>query len=349
MDNFQGEESNIILLSLVRSNEEGKVGFLSTENRVCVALSRAKFGLYIAGNMDQLQSRSDLWKKIQKDLEAEGNIGSSLKLKCENHLETIVSVSTDRDILLNSPEGGCRKSCEISLPKCGHQCPKTCHIVDSEHEYIKCILPCPLFICERKHPCPRKCYQKCRPCVVSVPKTFSCGHTHAVTCCTYDEDHLCPTQVEKTMPDCQHKATMPCHKDPFIFPCPAPCDIRLPCGHKCMRKCHVNDDPDHNEYMCYEPCPRSPDGCSQEHKCNKKCFEDCGPCLQKANKKAACGHTNDVLCSTSVEEIVCSKKCKRIMSCGHYCKKMCKDPCGDCQVVVEKIVPECQHKVKVRH
>lgn len=54
LDNYQGEESNIILLSLVRNNSENKIGFLSIENRVCVALSRARNGLYIMGNMDQL-------------------------------------------------------------------------------------------------------------------------------------------------------------------------------------------------------------------------------------------------------------------------------------------------------
>ena len=42
VDNFQGEESDIILLSLVRSNEDANIGFLKIENRVCVALSRAK-------------------------------------------------------------------------------------------------------------------------------------------------------------------------------------------------------------------------------------------------------------------------------------------------------------------
>ena len=49
VDNFQGEENDIILLSLVRSNREAKIGFLRTENRVCVALSRAKMGFYIIG------------------------------------------------------------------------------------------------------------------------------------------------------------------------------------------------------------------------------------------------------------------------------------------------------------
>jgi superfamily I DNA and/or RNA helicase len=49
VDNFQGEENDIILISLVRSNSEAKTGFLKIENRVCVALSRAKMGFYIIG------------------------------------------------------------------------------------------------------------------------------------------------------------------------------------------------------------------------------------------------------------------------------------------------------------
>ena len=42
VDNFQGEENDIILLSLVRSNREAKIGFLKTENRVCVWLCRGQ-------------------------------------------------------------------------------------------------------------------------------------------------------------------------------------------------------------------------------------------------------------------------------------------------------------------
>ena len=43
VDNFQGEENDIILLSLVRSNNEQKVGFVGIDNRICVSLSRAKY------------------------------------------------------------------------------------------------------------------------------------------------------------------------------------------------------------------------------------------------------------------------------------------------------------------
>lgn len=60
VDNFQGEESKIILLSLVRNNSQGNIGFLSTHNRVCVALSRAREGMYIMGNMNLLTRKSQV-------------------------------------------------------------------------------------------------------------------------------------------------------------------------------------------------------------------------------------------------------------------------------------------------
>jgi superfamily I DNA and/or RNA helicase len=64
LDNYQGEECDIILLSLVRSNKENKIGFLSIENRVCVALSRARDGFYVMGNMTQLCAASEVNHKM---------------------------------------------------------------------------------------------------------------------------------------------------------------------------------------------------------------------------------------------------------------------------------------------
>lgn len=64
LDNYQGEESKIILLSLVRSNEDGNIGFLNIPNRVCVALSRAREGFYIMGNMGMLCNKSGVSKRV---------------------------------------------------------------------------------------------------------------------------------------------------------------------------------------------------------------------------------------------------------------------------------------------
>jgi superfamily I DNA and/or RNA helicase len=44
VDNYQGEENDLVILSCVRSNSEGRIGFLEITNRVCVAMSRAKIG-----------------------------------------------------------------------------------------------------------------------------------------------------------------------------------------------------------------------------------------------------------------------------------------------------------------
>ncbi|XP_036347898.1 NFX1-type zinc finger-containing protein 1-like [Rhagoletis pomonella] len=92
VDNFQGEENKIILLSLVRNNEEGNIGFLKEENRVCVALSRARDGMYIMGNIHNLVMRNTIWPKIKKVLEEENAIGNALELRCEVHHDQITLV-----------------------------------------------------------------------------------------------------------------------------------------------------------------------------------------------------------------------------------------------------------------
>ncbi|XP_070492876.1 NFX1-type zinc finger-containing protein 1 [Chironomus tepperi] len=65
LDAYQGEESNIILLSLVRSNKTNDIGFLAMENRISVILSRAKLGFYICGNIKCFANSSRVWRKIK--------------------------------------------------------------------------------------------------------------------------------------------------------------------------------------------------------------------------------------------------------------------------------------------
>ena len=60
VDAYQGEENDIIVLSLTRSNERGTLGFTAIDNRVCVALSRARLGFYCCCNLDMLGDGSQL-------------------------------------------------------------------------------------------------------------------------------------------------------------------------------------------------------------------------------------------------------------------------------------------------
>lgn len=68
VDNYQGEENKIIILSLVRSNHENKIGFLNVKNRACVALSRARCGLYVIGNFEFIckNETGNTWKEAVK-------------------------------------------------------------------------------------------------------------------------------------------------------------------------------------------------------------------------------------------------------------------------------------------
>lgn len=91
VDSYQGEENDIVLLSIVRSgNIEGNIGFMSVENRICVAISRAKLGFFIFGNAEYLSNASRLWRKIVSimgtaDHLHDRRLGNHLALTCQQH------------------------------------------------------------------------------------------------------------------------------------------------------------------------------------------------------------------------------------------------------------------------
>ena len=85
VDSYQGEENEVVILSLVRNNSSD-IGFLSVENRVCVALSRARRGFYLFGNDKLLGARSPLWEKVLMIFQQDScRIGRFLPLTCTKH------------------------------------------------------------------------------------------------------------------------------------------------------------------------------------------------------------------------------------------------------------------------
>lgn len=110
VDNYQGEECDIILLSFVRSNEEGNIGFLKDSHRVNVALSRARKGLYCIGNFDCLAEKSQLWQNLMSDLTAQQAIGDALEIFCQNHTD-YKTLLKSKDDFKAAPDGGCKRPC----------------------------------------------------------------------------------------------------------------------------------------------------------------------------------------------------------------------------------------------
>ncbi|KAL6642769.1 hypothetical protein ACP70R_020950 [Stipagrostis hirtigluma subsp. patula] len=72
IDGFQGGEEDIILISTVRSNKDGKVGFMSDAGRINVALTRAKYCLWILGNGTTLLASNSIWAEIVRDSKRRG-------------------------------------------------------------------------------------------------------------------------------------------------------------------------------------------------------------------------------------------------------------------------------------
>lgn len=356
VDNFQGEEAKIIIISLVRSNPQNKCGFLSTSNRINVLLSRAKYGMYIIGNSNTCLG-VPMWKSVIERLQATNAFGTSLELQCPRHTETSVQVSHPDHFLQLSPEGGCNLPCDKRLT-CGHSCDKRCHS-DVLHSAVKCLEKCvrPLKGCD--HPCPKVCGDPCpTKCQVILKDTavvLTCGHLLSSPRCWQSQDVAslwCSTIIQRTVPGCNHQVKVHCSEDvtAATYRCQVECGHSRPCGHKCKSACHTcNTRKDgklmeQNHGICPKICGRPyltcrhtcmavcHDGkpcqpcqapcevrCSHS-KCSKVCNEPCTPCAEQ-DCQSSCPHQScSMPCAVPCNWVPCSKRCDKLLSCDHQCE-----------------------------
>ena len=73
VDGFQGQERDVIILSLVRANAEGKIGFLRDLRRMNVAMTRARMKLIILGDADTL-TRHPFYKALYEYVAEKGKL-----------------------------------------------------------------------------------------------------------------------------------------------------------------------------------------------------------------------------------------------------------------------------------
>ena len=360
VDDFQGEENDIIILSLVRSNNEGKIGFLKESNRVCVALSRAKKGLFVIGNFSMLRDKGEPWPSIIDEMDKKGLVQNGLPLYCTVH-ETVTLVCSGDDFT-KVPEGGCLKLCGTRL-SCGHSCPRVCHPGIQDHISYRCRKKCSKTLA-CGHQCTGYCYQcsqGCNPCSRKVPKYLSCGHRTDVQCGIPVDSVVCIQNCTKQLPcghyctercgapcnplcrqvvikdlTCGHKVREPCFKPLDLIKCHETCQEILLCGHPCAgscSECHMG----RLHKACQSPCGRTlPCG----HNCDFPCTNECPLCTQPCGNY--CNHSK---CRKKCGEpcVPCMEDCQ--WKCRHYkCSKRCGEMCDRprCNIPCTKFL-KCHH------
>ncbi|XP_043946062.1 NFX1-type zinc finger-containing protein 1 [Protopterus annectens] len=336
VDKYQGEENDIILLSLVRSNKEGRVGFLRIANRICVALSRAKKGLYCIGDMKML-GQVELWSRIIQTLREKRQIGNSLMLSCQNHPETKTLVSSAKDFS-TVPEGGCSLPCEFRL-ECGHVCTRACHPYDVDHKQFQCMKSCQKVLCKFGHKCPQLCFKKCGSCQVRVDKVIpQCGHTQKVPCSMKADEFCCLEPCQKPL-NCEHKCSNTCGEMCTEL-CPEKITLTLKCGHAQEEECHVQQD------LAFGRPVKCRTACQTELECGHNCAGSCHRCSegrfhenckQPCKQFLICAHKCLEPCTSECPP--CGRPCQN--RCIHsQCKKKCGEPCAPC---VEPCEWQCEH------
>ncbi|KAJ5052617.1 hypothetical protein J3E74DRAFT_443226, partial [Bipolaris maydis] len=354
VDNFQGEEATVIIVSLVRSNVYQNCGFLKTPNRINVLLSRAKHGMYIIGDA-KTSSHVSMWSSVIELLEKGGNIGSKLELQCSRHPDNKIYVSSPDDFAIHAPEGGCAEKCGLRL-SCGHSCAVKCHST-TLHEAVKCMELCTR-VRECRHPCSKKCNTPCGECYEKILNVLlPCGHVAKEVECRNMENLAgvkCEHPVEREMPGCGHHLTVPCHENTTDFKCLHSCDSLLSCGHNCRKPCwncmqtndhgscnipcgrlfticsHRCDHPCHDGVPC-SPCNLPCETRCKHSRCPKKCSDPCAPCAEQCGW--SCDHRRDrcsMPCAVPCDIIPCDRRCeKNLVSCGHQCPGVCGEVCPD--------------------
>jgi flagellar biosynthesis GTPase FlhF len=192
IDNYQGEECEIVIASLTRSNKNGDIGFMAAPQRLNVLLSRARNVLIIVGNANTFVSSrkgEKSWRPFMDHLKSNGHLYDGLPVKCEQHPQKTAILKTKDEFESECPDGGCPAPwylphkmitwyLEIFLLltltsyfsgvklRCGiHECPSRCHqLVD--HSKMTCTRIVE-WTCSRGHRSSQACAQikgACRFC-----------------------------------------------------------------------------------------------------------------------------------------------------------------------------------------
>ncbi|CCM06492.1 uncharacterized protein FIBRA_08761 [Fibroporia radiculosa] len=169
IDNYQGEESEIVICCLTRSNSDHEIGFMSSPERLNVLLSRARDGLILMGNAETFMGArrgKELWTQLFDLLKGGRHIYDGLPVKCERHPHRLATLRNPADFDNLAPDGGCQEPCGTILSCRIHTCPSKCHQL-SDHSKMLCEKVIS-DICSNGHPLSWKCHKdrptQCKQC-----------------------------------------------------------------------------------------------------------------------------------------------------------------------------------------
>ncbi|KAG0043488.1 hypothetical protein BGZ83_011344 [Gryganskiella cystojenkinii] len=334
IDNYQGEEAKIIIISLVRNNvandpsASGNIGFLKSPNRSNVLLSRAQHGMFIIGNAAIMaQEKNGIWPSVIKELRAYDRVGDGFPLKCKNHPETVRMVESAERLKVVAPNGGCNFPCARGMP-CGHVCPLQCHPDDVDHRLVKCFQPCNRLQSICQHACPKQCGQLCGDCKEIVgPLLLKCGHILEKPLCYQKKNPstvVCRVKVVRKLPTCEHEHEMQCHQDATKVVCSQPCASILPCGHGCTKTCTTCQKASLPKTT---PIPKSKDQPDKD-------------ILRTNHGQCETRWRCDMPCGVPCDRLPCNERCDKSLPCGHRCPSICGEICPPQKFCVECKDPE---------
>jgi hypothetical protein len=273
IDEFQGDENDVIIVSLVRSRREANdqrmasIGYLNVQNRLVVASSRARCAMIFVGNATHLKTCTERqansrnapstlarWDELLLHMDAQGLVSPNIPLQCPRHLDAPpILLCSGKKPLPSVRHSVAHELAELAeVPNWRGLCASPCNAMMGCQKHTCKILWChPQFYPNGDDP------HDANRCSEIVQFSLNCGHAGAAAC-----------HIPKAMFQCQQKI-------PFCF---------RTCGHDGIRICFQTED----EKQCTKPCARL---LACGHPCPLACFQDCASadcpaCAEKARIEA---------------------------------------------------------------
>ena len=236
VDRYQGDENDIIILSLVRTSPGNR--FIGLENRFIVATSRARLAFFVIGSINAVMHRDKTlkgdgpqhWRRFVTSLSSDRGggppkVGERLEICCPRHSNTSLSIAGPTEFPRQETWADfCNLPCRYALPECGHQCQERCHSPLQIPHTKKCVSEIP------------------RPCAehVDVPLLCHQARGNHATLAQGLEKFECEVPMSYERAECSHRVEVQCHVFESLLagrlalePCEEPVAdyVHPACGH----------------------------------------------------------------------------------------------------------------------